>query len=104
MRMTMRFLIPVERGNQTFKDGSLEQTIEALVTETNAEAAYFMLEGGERPGYVFFELDDVTRLPKLNEQMFATLDAAVDIVPALTVDDLKRGLSASQNKVPRLAS
>lgn len=39
MRMMMRLLIPVERGNQAYKDCSLEQTIEALVTETNAEAA-----------------------------------------------------------------
>ena len=94
MRMMMRFSIPVERGNRTFKDDSLEQTIEALVTETNAEDAYFMLEGGERTGFVFFELDDMARLPRLNEQMFATLDAAVDIVLALTVNDLRRGLSA----------
>jgi hypothetical protein len=33
-------------------------------------------------------------LPKFNEPKFAALDAAIDIVPALTLDDLKRGLSS----------
>jgi hypothetical protein len=50
MRMMMRFSIPVERGNEAFKDGTLGQVIEAVVAETQAEAAYFVLEGGERTG------------------------------------------------------
>jgi hypothetical protein len=39
-------------------------------------------------------LDDVALLPKLNEMMFAALDAAIDVVPALTLDDLKRGIAS----------
>ncbi|MEM7397740.1 MAG: DUF3303 family protein [Pseudomonadota bacterium] len=94
MRLMMRFSIPVERGNEAFQDGSLREAIEALVRETNPEAAYFLVEGGERSGYIFFEADDAAILPKLNEPMFAALDAAIDVVPALTLDDLKRGWSA----------
>lgn len=94
MRMMMRFSIPVERGNEAFQDGSLGQVIQDVIAETQAEAAYFMLEGGERTGYIFFDLEDVALLPKLNEMMFAALDAAIDVVPALTFDDLKRGLSS----------
>ena len=81
MRMMMRFSIPVERGNETIEDGSLEQTTEAIVSETKAEAAHFLLEGGERAGYIFFELEDAALLPKLNEMMFAALDAAIDVHP-----------------------
>ncbi|MDJ0513431.1 MAG: hypothetical protein QNJ62_08310 [Methyloceanibacter sp.] len=94
MRLMMRFSIPVERGNEAYQDGSLGEAIEAIVRETNAEAAYFLVEGGERSGYIFFETDDAAVLPKLNEPMFAALDAAIDIIPALTLDDLKRGLSS----------
>ncbi|WP_141701182.1 DUF3303 family protein [Methyloceanibacter methanicus] len=90
----MRFSIPVERGNEAHKDGSMGPAIEAIVSETKAEAAYFTVEGGERTGYIFFETDDPAVLPKLNEAMFAALDAAIDIVPILTLDDLKRGLSS----------
>jgi len=94
MRLMMRFSIPVERGNEAYQDGSLGPAIEAIIAETKAEAAYFMVEGGERTGYVFFETDDAAILPKLNEPMFAALDAAIDIVPVLTLGDLKRGLSS----------
>lgn len=94
MRLMMRFSIPVERGNEAYKDGSMGPAIEAIVAETNAEAAYFTVEGGERTGYIVFETDDAAFLPKLNEAMFAALDAAIDIVPILTLDDLKRGLSS----------
>ena len=67
--------------------------IEAIVAETKAEAAYFLVENGERTGYIFFEAADQAALPTLNEPMFAALDAAIDIIPALTLDDLKRGLA-----------
>jgi hypothetical protein len=93
MRLMMKFTIPVERGNEAAKDGTIGQTIENLVKATNAEAAYFTVIDGERAGYIFFEETDQARLPQLNEPMFAALDAAITIVPALTLDDLKRGLS-----------
>jgi hypothetical protein len=93
MRLMMKFTIPVERGNEAARDGTIGQTIENLVKATNAEAAYFTVIDGERAGYIFFEETDQARLPQLNEPMFAALDAAITIVPALTLDDLKRGLS-----------
>jgi hypothetical protein len=42
---------------------------------------------------VFFEAKDSSEMPKLCEPLFAKLDAAVEIQPAMTADDLKRGLS-----------
>lgn len=93
MRLMMKFTIPVDRGNEAAEDGTLARTIENLVKATNAEAAYFTLADGERAGYVFFEETDQARLPQFNEPMFAALDAAISIVPVLTFDDLKRGMS-----------
>ncbi|GFO81426.1 DUF3303 family protein [Methyloceanibacter sp.] len=93
MRLMLRFSIPVERGNQARDDGTLGPAMDAIVEQTKAEAAYFLVENGKRTGYIFFEADDQALLPKLNEPMFAALDAAIDIIPALTLDDLKRGLA-----------
>lgn len=93
MRLMMRFSIPVERGNQAAKDGTMGPAIESLIAKTKAEAAYFLVENGRRTGYIFFEAEDPAGLPKLNEPMFAALDAAIDIIPALTLKDLKRGLA-----------
>ena len=93
MRLMMRFTIPVERGNETFADHTIGDAIEALVKATNSEAAYFTTIDGKRAGFIFFEETDQARMAKLNEPMFAALNAAIDITPALTLEDLKRGLS-----------
>lgn len=93
MRLMLKFTIPVERGNEAATDGTIAKAIEELVAEVKAEAAYFMLLDGERAGLVFFEETDQARLPLINEKLFASLDAQVEIMPALNLDDLKRGLS-----------
>jgi len=93
MRLMLKFTIPVERGNEAAADGTIAKAIEELVAEVKAEAAYFMLLDGERAGLVFFEETDQARLPLINEKLFASLDAQIEIMPALTLDDLKRGLS-----------
>lgn len=92
MRLMLRFTIPVERGNETAKDGTLGAAIDALIEQTNPEAAYFTLEAGERAGMIFFEVDDQARLTEINEPFFAATDAAIEIVPVLNADDLRRGL------------
>jgi hypothetical protein len=93
MRLMMTFTIPVERGNEAAKDGTILKAIENVIEATNAEGSYFTLIDGQRAGYIVFEEADQARLPELSEPMFAALDAAIDVVPVLTLDDLKRGLS-----------
>jgi hypothetical protein len=93
MRLMLKFTIPVETGNRTAKDGSLGRAIEALVAETDAEAAYFTLQDGRRAGFVFFQVEDQAQLAKINEPFFAAVDAEIDIVPALTLEDLRKGLA-----------
>ena len=94
MRMMMRFTIPVERGNEAAKDGTLGAAIDALIEQAQPEAAYFTLENGERAGMIFFELEDQAQLTVLNEPLFAALDASIEVVPVLNADDLRKGLSA----------
>ncbi len=93
MRLMLKFAIPAERGNAAAKDGTLGQAIDNLVKATKADAAYFTLVNGKRGGMIFFEEDDSTRMPQINEPMFAALDAAIEIVPVMTHEELKRGLS-----------
>lgn len=93
MRLMLKFTIPVKRGNEAVAEGTISQTLEALVQATKAEAAYFTLINGERAGYIFFHEDDQARLTQLNEPLFAALDAAIEIVPVLSLNDLKRDLT-----------
>lgn len=93
MRLMLRFTIPVERGNKAVADGTMGPAIEALINQVRAEAAYFTVIDGERAGMIFFEESDQARLPEINEPLFAKLDAFIEVVPALTLEDLKRGLA-----------
>ena len=93
MRLMLKFTIPVAKGNAAAADGTLEKAIAALMEQVKPEAAYFMLADGKRSGLVFFEVADAAMLPKINEPLFAALDAAIEIQPVMNADDLKRGLA-----------
>lgn len=93
MRLMLKFTIPVAKGNAAAADGTLEKAIAGLLAEVKPEAAYFMLDQGRRAGLVFFERADAGALPKINEPLFAALDAAIEIQPVMTADDLRRALA-----------
>ena len=92
MRMMLRWTVPVERGNETIKDGSLSQTIESLIDELKPEAAYFWPENGGRGGMMVFDMADPTQIPQIAEPLFLNVDAAVDFAPVMNADDLKKAL------------
>jgi hypothetical protein len=93
MRMMLRFTLPVEKGNQAFKDGSLGKTVEALMNKLKPEAAYFSTMDGKRGGMMFFDLADASQIVEIVEPLFSNLNAAVDILPVMTGDDLRKGLT-----------
>ncbi|MGD8866931.1 MAG: hypothetical protein PVI01_04865 [Gemmatimonadales bacterium] len=92
MRTMLRWTVPVEKGNQAIKDGSIGKTIEALTEELKPEAAYFLAEDGKRAGMLFFDMADPAQIPQVAEQLFLNLDAAVEFVPVMNADDLRRAL------------
>ena len=65
MRMMLRWTVPVERGNETIKDGTLSQTIESLIDELKPEAAYFWPENGERDGMMGVDRTDPAEIPQI---------------------------------------
>jgi len=93
MRLMLTFTIPVERGNAAAQDGTLGTAIDELIKATSADEAYFTLIDGQRGGFIIFDATDPAILPRALEPFFATLDAAVEVVPLLTLDDIKRGLA-----------
>ena len=93
MRLMLKFTIPVEKGNEAEKDGTLGPAIEALIASVNPEASYFALEDGKRMGILIFEESDQARMPAINEPLFAAVNAAIEIQPVLTLEDLERSIS-----------
>ena len=88
MRLMLRFTIPVEKGNEAEADGTLSEAIKELVEQVQPEAAYFHLSDGKRAGTIIFEESDQARMAVINEPLFAKLNAAIDIQPAVTLEEL----------------
>jgi hypothetical protein len=91
MRMMLRFTLPVEKGNQAFKDGSLGKTLESIMSKLKPEAAYFGPSNGKRSGMVFFDLADPSQIVEVAEPLFSNLNAEVEFVPVMSADDLRKG-------------
>jgi len=95
MRMMFRWTAPAAKGNQAIADGSLMEVIENLLEQLQPEAAYFGPEGGKRAGMIVFDMTDPAQIPQIAEPLLQGLDAEVEFVPVMNVDDLRRALSGS---------
>jgi len=98
MRMMLRFTLPVEKGNQAFNDGSLGRTMESVMTKLKPEAAYFAPLDGKRSGMLFFDIAEPSQIVEVVEPLFLNLDAAVEIIPVMNAEDLRKGLAKASQK------
>ena len=98
MRMALKMSIPVEKGNEAFKSGALQQTIQSLMENLKPEAAYFYPdENGQRSGFIVFDMEGSWQLPSILESLFENLDASVNVTPVMNGEDLERGLKAASS-------
>ena len=91
-RVDERFMItcriPVERGNELAKAGTLGSTVRSIMEDLKPEAAYFGdIEGG-RGGYIVVNMDDASQIPALAEPLFLGLGATIQVHPVMTPEDL----------------
>jgi hypothetical protein len=86
--------IPVERGNQLAKAGTLGSTIQSIMEELKPEAAYFTDIDGCRGGYIVVNMDDASQIPALAEPLFLGLGAAIQVHPVMSPEDLGKATPA----------
>ncbi|HEY3501603.1 MAG TPA: hypothetical protein VGN37_02315 [Actinocatenispora sp.] len=94
MRTLMRFEIDTEAGNELIKSGDLQKGVEQMLEMLKPEAAYFFPTNGCRGGILVFDLADPSQLVSLNEPMWTMLKARIELTPAMSLDDLRSGLSS----------
>ncbi|MGO8690655.1 MAG: DUF3303 family protein [Thermoguttaceae bacterium] len=101
----MRFLFkaqwPVKAGNAAIKEGHMPDTLRAILDELKPEAAYFLASEGMRTSLLVVNLDDASEIPALAEPWFHAFHAAVELVPVMTLDDLKKAGPAIEKAVKK---
>jgi hypothetical protein len=65
MRFMLTCRIPVEKGNELAKNGTLGETIQSIMEELEPEAAYFSDIEGARGGYIVVNMDDASQIPAI---------------------------------------
>ena len=98
MRMMLRFTVPVDKGNAAINSGSLAGTMESIMSKLKPEAAYFTPTGGTRGGMLFLDVAEPSQIIETVEPFFLNLNAAVELVPVMNGDDLRKGLGKMAKK------
>lgn len=94
MRTLLKVTVPVGKGNDAIKNGTLGPTIESLLKKLKPEAAYFgPMAAGQRTAWAVFDMTDPSQIPEIAEPLFLNFDAAVEFVPVMNVEDLQKGLA-----------
>ena len=94
----MRFMItcrmPLEKGNELAKNGTLAETVQSIMEELKPEAVYFGDIEGARGGYIVVNMDDASQIPAMTEPLFHGLGATIQVHPVMTPEDLAKGTPA----------
>ena len=62
------------------------------------EAAYFGPADGKRGGMMFFDLAEPSQIVEVAEPLFSNLNAAIELVPVMNGDDLRKGIAKVTTK------
>ena len=94
MRFRITCRIPMDKGNELARNGSLGQTIQTIMEELQPEAAYFSDIDGARGGYIVVNMDDASQIPAMAEPLFLGLGATIQVHPVMIPEDLAKGMPA----------
>ncbi len=93
MRTMIRITVPVDAGNKAIQDGTLPKTIADTMERLKPESAYFFTDRGVRTSIMIVDFKDVSDIPAIAEPLFMALAAAVEFIPVMNAEELKKGLS-----------
>lgn len=101
MRMMLRMQIPVEAGTQALRAGRIGPLMQDLMDRVKPEAAYFHVQNGMRGGSLVFDLESPALMPAIVEPLYQELNASVEFIPVMNVEDMQKALSDVQGEQSR---
>src|SRR3954471_21282476 len=93
MRMLLKAVMDTDATNDVARSGGLMDITRELVKQLDAEAAYFVTDGGQRSCLVVFDMTDTSQIPVIAEPLFLGAKAQVTFAPCMNFEDLERGLN-----------
>jgi hypothetical protein len=99
MRILMKVTMPVDTANSGMCDGTMPTTIKQILTDLKPEAAYFAEDKGQRTAFVFVNINDPSQIPEISEPWFLAFNAAVELHPCMTADDLAKSVPGIEKAV-----
>jgi len=90
MRFLLHVSLPVEKFNQSVRDGTAGEKIGRILEETKPESAYFTATDGKRSGFLVVNMANTSDIPRLVEPWLLHFDAAIELLPAMTPQDLQQ--------------
>ena len=94
MRMMMSWKADVEATNKLVQNGTLMDSIQALIDQLKPEAAYFHANDGCRGGFFVFDMADSSQIPLVAEPLFLQHNAKVYFTPVMNPADLAKALAS----------
>jgi hypothetical protein len=95
----LRITVPVDGGNKAIQDGTLQKIVSDAIERLKPESAYFFADRGVRTAMMIIDLNDTSDIPSITEPFFTGLSAAVELIPVMNAEELKKGLAkAMQNR------
>jgi hypothetical protein len=94
----IKVTVPVEAGNKTIQDGTMQKILAETLERLRPEAAYFFAERGVRTALYVVDVKNPSDIPVIGEPFFMGLNAAVEFTPVMNADDLKKALEQLSRK------
>jgi len=98
----IKFTFPVDTGNDAIRSGTVEKIFKQIAQELKPEAAYFFPQGGERGGLIVVDMTASSQVVEVAERFFFGLNAKVEMMPVMALEDLQKGLSSVEGIVQTL--
>ena len=88
MRFMITCRIPVEKGNELLKNGTLGPTVQSIMEDLKPEAAYFVDVDGARGAHIVVEVEEASQIPPSVEPLMLALGAEIEVHCVMVLEDL----------------